>query len=829
MSGPLSELPPAPAQRNPMVAPMPGAAVDAGITDDDLMTDDERAALAPPPGIPEAPHDHDENIAELLAAAPQGATWLNATGQKLLEMVEADLRSRGPWEQRFKRGLEIVGLTDYVWSKGLEPFEGASTAIAPVLALAIVQSQARFMEEIFPAEGPVKTEVMGSETPQKRDAADRVDDHMNYQLTIEDTVYPMESEKLSLYNAIFGSAYRKGYHDYVTDQNVLRFVPATDLILPYAARNLQSSPRITHRFPVTSDEFKDGVAAGAYRDIDLQEAKSEAPDRVEQEKDKVDGVVEDEAQDDISWMFYEMDVRLSIPGFEDRDAHGNPTGIANQYVVTLEKASGDILAIRRNWDVADKLKLRETRYAEYWYLPGLGVYGTGLIHWIGTVAESATDALRALLDSATWANLQGGFKAKDAGAKAGELVMRPGVWVDVDMTADELQNAFHTPPTHEPSPALFQLLGYLGDQAQKFSSTSDLMIGEQDAKGAPVGTTVALIEQGSKVYSGIHKRAHLAAGVEFRMLFKLNAKHIPAEGYPYQVPGNDLQVYQADYNEKLVGVVPVSDPNIYSQTQRIALAQACYQLYKDNPDAFRRTAVLRNLLKAMKHPDIENCLIDDENMPDVDPVTENAAMATGHPAHAIEGQDHDAHLLVHMAFMQHPQFGGLPQAQQVLGPPMMAHIAAHLALKQADIFRKLGVPVPKMNLTAAPGTPLEAGDQQQPQPGGAQPNQIAQAAAAQVQAFMQQSGLTTTPPNQQDAQLGEDLQKAKIFNLISLGAQALAKAGATFQEEAANAGNVVQDMTITPPAPGGAPPAMGTAVAPPPPPGAAPLMRPPGT
>lgn len=790
MSGPSVAA--APATRSPMIAPLPEEDTGAGIPEADLHTLEELAAggddtspLAPPP------YDHDENLAMALAQSVGGIAWMDRQGTKIRDAIEADLRSRAEWERRFKRGLEIIGLTDFVWDKGVEPFEGASTAIAPVLATAIVQSQARFMEEIFPAEGPVKTVVMGKETPQKRDSADRVQQHMNYQLTMEDDVYFMESQKLGLYLPIFGCGYRKAYHDFVTDSNVLRFVPGEDLIMPYSARNLSSSPRVSHRFQVTSEEFAEGRAAGAYRDVELQEEKPGADDdKIQNLRDKVDSVTEDVADDDVSWTFYECDLRLDIPGYEDVNGAGVKTKLSLHYTVTLEKVSGKIVAIRRNWDKEDHLKLRCTRYAEYWYLPGLGCYGTGLIHWIGTIAEAATDSTRALLDSATWANLQGGFKAKDSGAKAGELHMRPGAWIDVDMTADELANAFHTPPVKEPSEALFKLLGFLTEQAAKFASTTDLMVGDSQAKGAPVGTTLAMIEQGSKVYSGVHKRAHFAAGIEFRMLFDLNSKYIPDGGYPYQVPGDDVQVFREDYSRKIVNVVPVSDPNIFSQTQRIALAQSRYQLYKENPGDFRKTEVLRGLLRAFKDPDIDNVLIDFDDMPDVDPVSENVAISTGHPAKAKEGQNHDAHLLVHMSFMQHPQFGGLPQAAKLIGPAMTAHIAEHLGLKYADTMRKLGVPVGQQDLTPQAGAPLTPSvDQTVP------PDEIAAMAAQQVQAFMQQSGLTTTPPGQdQTDPLDDDIKKSTIFKNIATGAMALAKAGETFNEAAGQAGNVDDEM-----------------------------------
>lgn len=810
----------------PQVAPrMPGmTSIPTGsdaINDDDLLTPEELAQrLAQitgqdPEQLGAAAPQHDANLADLVDPAS-----LDKLGSELMEMVEADIESRQPWTARFRRGLEILGLKDFVWENGVAPFEGASTAVHPMLAEAVVQSQARLMEEVFPSAGPVKTMVMGQETPEKRDSADRVESHMNYQLTKEDTTYYMESQKLALYLPIFGTAYRKAYHDFVQDKNVLRYIPGEDLILPYTARNLTESPRKTHRFYMDRDEYSRAAAAGAYRVIDLPAPPEPTQDATKSEVDKLDSKTPATDDKDNQWTFYEIDLRLDLKGFEDKDAAGKPTGVALPYTVTVESENNKIVAIRRCWKENDPLKLMRVRYAEYWYLPGLGSMGFGLIHWVGTLAEAGTDALRALLDSATWANLQGGFKAKDAGTKAGELHMKPGVWADVDMTADELAKAFHTPPVKEPSDALFKLLGFLTEQAQRFASTSDAMVGEQDAKGAPVGTTIALIEQGSKVYSGVHKRAHFAAGIEFQMLFDLNAEYIPEEGYPYQVPGDDLAVYRADYDTTQVCVVPVSDPNIFSQTQRIALAQTRYQIAKDNPAYFKMGEVLKSLFKAFKDPEIDDNMVDPDNVPMMDPVSENVAMTTGRPVKAKDGENHDAHLVTHMSYFQHPQFGGLPQAQKLIGPAMIAHIAEHVALKYVDTQRKLGVPVPPVNLSAQAGTSISGTEQPQ------QTDAIGQLAAMQVASFMQQSGLTTTPPGQdgeaQDQEQQRRLNESKIwFNITSALAQ-MAKVGVSLEE------GMQAEAAVEGAAPGAAPPAGPTgALGGPPGPVAPPVPAPP--
>ena len=779
------------------------------IPDADLRTEDELALLVGSQGQEPLPPDqderwaaHDANLVEALSPSDLGKL-----GDKLAEQIDRDISSNKDWEQRFARGLEIVGLKDWQWSESHQaPFEGASTAVNPVLADGIIQSQARLMEEVFPAKGPAKTMVMGEEDDEKRASADRVEAHMNYQLTIEDPTYMKESEKMGIYLPMFGCAYRKGYHDYVMDQNVLRFVPGTDLILPYNARSLETAQRRTHRYELAENEYKQGVKAGAYADITLPEppvTPLAGNDRVREETDKVDGKTPEPHPDDKNFTFYECDTYLDLPGFEDKTIDPvtgatKKTGVALPFTVTLEKESHKVVAIRRCWDENDNLKRMLERYAEYWYLPGIGSKGMGLIHWIGALADAGTDALRALLDSATWANMQGGFKAKDANVKAGELHMAPGVWKDVDMTAEELSKAFHTPPFKEPSEALFKLLGFLTDLARRFCGTTDIMVGDQQAKGAPVGTTIELIEQGSKVYSGTHRRAHTANGAELRMLYRLNAQFIPLQGYPYKIPGKDMSVFQKDYNTDIVCVVPVSDPNIFSQTQRIALAQTEYQLMRDNPADFKRKEVLSRLLKALKEPDPDGVLIDHDNIPIMDPVSENIAMTTARPVKAKDGENHDAHLIVHMSFMQHPQFGGLPQAKELIGPAMMAHIAEHVALKYAEVQRQMGVPVPPINLGAQPGESVAGAEQPQ------QAMAIAMAAAGMTGQFFQMSGLTTTPPGQDGANQ-EVVDKhhesqAKQWSYITAGLASLAKAGQTLQQgQAAEAAILNGDGTAAPP------------------------------
>lgn len=763
-----------------MVTEMPGADDAQQFSDQDLMTQEELAAQngGALSGVAPPPQPFDANLADGM-----DENILKEIGNELIEIIAADLASRKDWEQRISRGLAMIGLVDFAFEDGKAPFEGAATVVHPMLAEAGVQSMARAVEELLPAQGPAKTLVMGVEDEDKRAAADRVADHMNYQLTIEDEAYFEETNKLHLYNSWFGSVFRKGYHDYLTDKNVLRMVYGIDIILPYDATSSHTSPRITHRFKLIDNDLKRMMKAGAYRKAELSEPSDPEPNEAQAALDGVDAITEVRHDKDLIYTIYEIDIPWDLKGYED------PDGISLPYTITLDKDSEKVLAIRRCWKEKDPLKCRRTRYAPYSYLPGLGPYGYGLLHMLGSLADAASGALRGLLDSATWANMQGGFVAKDANPKSGTLARSPNEWLQLDMTAEELKNAFYTPPATTPSTAMFQLLGMLTELGRRFAGTMDLMVGDGKNNG-PVGTTIAMIEQGQKIYSSIHKRGHASVGIELRMLYELNAENIPEEGYPYKIPGDDLTVFRQDYDETIVSVVPVSDPNIFSQTQRIAQAQAVYEMYLKEPHKFVAYEVYKRVLTSLKISDIDTLLIDDTKpVPPMDPVSENMAMATGRPVKAHEGEPHQAHLAVHMAFVTHPQFGGNPEAQKMIMPAMMAHMAEHVALLYADIMRQFGVQVPQADMSAPPGQPMS----QQPfDPNAAA--QIAQQAAAMSQAFMESTGMVT-PPHDADAQAAETrLTNAKAFSAFGTGAMGLAKAATTILQGEAELAGLTQTL-----------------------------------
>ena len=707
-----------------------GSVPDASaIPSEELLTFEEALLLGEPDEDQDSP-EHLQNLAEVM-----DEDKLQDLGDELCRLVKEDDESRADWKQRFARGLEILGIKEANWEKGEELFEGCSKVVHPLIMEAVVQYQARAVEELFPATGPVKAVILGHEDNERRVKADRVQDHMNYQLTQEDLTYFKETGKLHMYLPIFGSAYRKGYHDPITDRNILRFVSAEDLILPYNARSLQESPRITHKFDLTENEVKAYIANEYFRDVETEPSEPE-DDAAKSALAEIEGREKTTTKDNQVFEIFECDCFLDLPGYESKD------GVALPYVVTMDSNDGTVYSIYRNYDESDFLKERTKRFAEYGFVPGLGAYSFGYIHMIGSLAQAATGTLRALLDSAAFSNVQGGFKAKDSNTQAGEVSLEPGVWKDVDMTAEELRNAFYTPPFKEPSAALFSLLSFLSEEGRRFASVTNVMAGDGENYG-PVGTTVALIEQASKVYSGINKRAHASAAEEFRILYRLNAENTPEEGYPYAVEGADRAVYRSDYTEGVVEVVPVSDPNIFSTTLRIAQAQALIQMSQTFPHLYNQREVNRRMLEAMRVASIDDVLLDPENVPEMDAVTENVAMLSNRPVKALEHQDHMAHLAVHMSFQTHPQFGGLPQAQQTIGPAMMAHMAEHLGLLYAQRNREMGVPVPSINLATQPGEAINP-------PGGEEyEQQITQSAAQMVQQFMQQSGLQA-PPQQEE-------------------------------------------------------------------------------
>ena len=664
--------------------------------------------------------DHwNSNLAELI-----DPMFLGRMGDDILELVEADKQTRQEWTERFARGLEILGVRDM--PKGAGAFNGAATVTHPLLMEAVVQFQARAIEEVFPSAGPVKAVVLGDKTEERMAQAERVADYMNYQLTREDKSYFWNVDQMLFMLPISGSAFKKCYRDRLHARYQARYVPAEDFIVPYSATSLEDAPRYTHVIRMSPNDVKKMQARRAWRAADLGEPASPSRSETRELIDEADGRQPSGHESDNQHEIYEVHIDWNLVGFED------PDEIALPYIVTIDRETRQVLAIGRNWKQNDPLQKKRIWFVHYKYLPGVGFYGFGLIHAIGSLAEAATGALRALLDAAAFSTLQGGFKSKDARLPAGAMHLEPGVWKDLDLTAEELNKAFYTPPFKEPSPAVYQLLALLVQSGQRFASTTEAMVGDADNK-APVGTTVALIEQGSKVFSGIHKRTHIAAGEEFGIQFEINAEHVPLDGYPYDVPGASREIFADDFDGN-VEVAPVSDPNIFSSTQRIMIAQSTLQLAMGAPQLYNLVEVHRRMLSALRVPQPDALLIDPENMPPMDPVSENMALLVMRPIRAFMDQDHEAHIAVHLSFFQHPEFGGNPAAQQAIGAAMMAHLGEHMAWLYKMRMGQLGVPTSPVDLQAEPGQPVALAD-----PAGQ--NLIAALAAQQSAAFMQMRGI----------------------------------------------------------------------------------------
>lgn len=693
---------------------------------------------------PEPTRDTDdpgENLAEQISP-----TDLGVMAVELLEHIDADIASREEWERRMARGIAVMGLRDD--PEFTPPFIGASEVTHPLLAEAIVQFQSRAVTEIFPPGGPVKCIVVGESDEESEAQRERVEAHMNYQLTIEDRGYFPDVDKMLFRLPIEGSVFRKCFYDQLTGMTKSRAVKAGDLIVPYSASSLEDTPRITHRMHVQPNDVKKLQAVGYYRATsitDMPPAEKEIGD-LDEAIDTAESRTLSEHPDDTEHLIYECCCDYDLPG-----DLADPEGIARPYIVTIDADNQDILAIRRNWRDEDDLKRKRLYYTHYQYLPGLGFYGYGLFHMIGGLAEAATGAVRALLDSAAFATLQGGFKSSDAAVKGGDMELSPGEWKDIDLTAEELDKAFKTIPWKEPSPAMFQLLGMLTESGQRFASTTESMVGDASNNG-PVGTTVALIEQGSKVYSAIHKRIHFAAGCEFSCLAELNGEYLPDEGYPYTVEGEERTIARADYDDR-VDVVPVSDPNIFSATQRIAIAQTGMQLAVQAPQLYDMYEVHKRMHVALRTPAMDEILIDPDQSEHLDPMTENAAILTGRAVKVFPEQDHQAHIAVHMAFLQHPEFGGNKTAQKMIMGAMMAHIAQHAAYQYLIGMQMQGVPVQLPDLGAKRGSdlvkaPLDPMTE----------NMVAQQQAAQAQLLSKVRGV----PDMQQDEASAERMKAQI-------------------------------------------------------------------
>lgn len=643
-----------------------------------------------------------QNLADLLSEDE-----LEELGSEINRLVESDEESRSEWYKRYKAGLEALGI--YNVEKVNEVLDTVQIK-HPLLIEAATQFQSRAMAELLPAKGPVKAGLFGDVDRELFDQGRRIEQFMNYQITIEDRGYYDERDMMLFKLPFTGSEFDKQYYCPVKKRVVSKWVHAENFIVPYKTTSLEDAPRYTEALYMQHNQYRRLVKAGFYRDVELSDSGETTEEGEKAGVFEVIDTMQGESKPSAAiegskeHKFYECHLDYDMPGFED--------DIALPYVVTVDSETGEVLAIYRNWKESDEDQRKRVWYTHKKFLPGFGFYGFGLLHAIGGLGELASRLLDVLLDAGAFASLQGGFKSKDAKLK-GDVVLTPGVWNDTEMTAEELTKAFYTPPFKEPSQTLFQLLGLVVDGGQRFAATTETMVGDAATTG-PVGSMVAQIEQGSKVFSGIHKRLHKAFGDEFIHMAELNGEWLP-ETYPYKLRGAEQNVLRQDFDGR-VDVIPVSDPNIFSSAQRLAIAQTTLQIVGQFPDlADRREAVL-DLMTAIRHPDPERLFPEKETTepPRADPVTEGSLMLTGKPVKAFGDQHHQAHTMVHQLQMQ--------QAPDEVKPMIQSHIMEHLSLHQRlEMQNAMGFALP------------EAGQQIPPEA----ENQIAMRAAQVAQQMMQ--------------------------------------------------------------------------------------------
>jgi hypothetical protein len=606
-------------------------------------------------------------------------------------MFEADKGSRSDWENMFAKGLDLLGLKTEERTK---PFRGAAGVAHPMLTEAIIQFQAQALKELLPAGGPVRSAIMGKETVEKYQQASRVQDFMNYQITTVMEEYTPEFDQQLFYTGYGGSTFKKVYYDYQLGRMVSKLCLADDVYIPYNGSSVVSQcPRLTHRIPMDSNEYKKRVLSGEYLDLEVQTMATPAdPSPIQAAVDKVVGV---QPTDDIGEVFLlEQLVDLDLPGFEDKDEKGNPTGIKRPYVVTLAEDSLKVVGIRRNWKQGDEKYLRRNYFVHYVLVEGPGAYGLGFVHLIGGLSKAATSALRQLIDAGTLANLPAGFKAKGARIADDSDPIQPGEWRDIDAGGAELTASLMPLPYKEPSQVLFGLLGFLVDAGKRLSSTADMQVGDGN-QYAQVGTTLALLERGSMVMSSIHKRLHYAQTLEFRLLFEGFGQYLPDE-YPYDVPGASRRIKKSDFSN-MVSVQPVADPNIFSAAQRIQLAQMQLQLAQSAPQMHNMYEAYYRMYAALNIRDIDGILLpQNTNMPR-DPASENSDVLNGMKLKAFAGQQHDAHIAAHLMMGLSPML----QSQPMAAMELQKHILEHIRLKaeedvEAELFQQYGTDPDRM-------------------------------------------------------------------------------------------------------------------------------------
>ncbi|NWJ57998.1 hypothetical protein HX858_09685 [Marine Group I thaumarchaeote] len=598
----------------------------------------------------EGGENHFSNLAEYL---PDNV--LDPLGAELADNYTDYKSSRKEWEKTYTQGLDLLGFN---YDDRTEPFKGASGATHPVLAEAVTQFQAQAYKELLPAEGPVRTQIIGLSTPDKEAQAQRVKEFMNYQLMSQMPEYEAEFDQMLFYLPLAGSAFKKVYYDEIMQRAVSKFVPAEDIVVPYTATSLDDCESIIHKVRMTENELRKQQVGGFYKDIEVDPAYLSETDS-EKAQRELEGTTK--GRDQKIFTLLECHVSIDLEGFEDLGQDETPTGIKLPYIVTLEEGTRKILSIRRNFAAEDMMKNKINYFVHFKFLPGLGFYGFGLTHMIGGLSRTATAALRQLLDAGTLSNLPAGFKMRGIKMRDESQSIQPGEFRDVDAPGGNLKDAFMTLPFKEPSATLLQLMGVVVDAGQRFASIADMQVGDGNQQAA-VGRTVALLERGSRVMSAIHKRLYAAMKKEFTILGRVFKTYLPPE-YPYDVVGGQNQIKQMDFDDR-IDILPIADPNIFSQTQRISMAQTELQLATSNPELHNQYAIYRNMYEALGVKNIDTILKKPPQPTPKDPALEHIDALGAKPFQAYPGQDHRAHITAHLNFMATNLVRNAPMVQQ---------------------------------------------------------------------------------------------------------------------------------------------------------------------
>ena len=685
-------------------------------------------------------YDHMANLAEII-----DDDVLGEISSELRSLYEEDMESREDWEEAYTKGLDLLGIK---YQERTQPFEGASGVTHPLIAESVTQFQAQAYKELLPAGGPVKTQVLGSKTMEKEAQASRVKNFMNYQVTEVMEEFDPDTDQMLFYLPLSGSTFKKVYFDPTKARAVSAFVPAEDLVVSYSATDLNTAPRVTHVLRMDGNQLRKMQVAGIYKDVEVT-VDDNVDDQVRDKVDELEGLSKGYT-DDIHTVL-EMHVDLDLEGFEDIGADGQPTEIKLPYVVTIDHGSGEILSITRNYDANDSLKRKRQYFVHYKFLPGLGFYGFGLIHMIGGLGRAATSILRQLIDSGTLANLPSGFKARGIRIRNDDEPLSPGEFRDIDAPGGDIRNSIIPLPFKEPSGTLAQLLASLIEGGRRFVSIADQQIGDGAKSGdMPVGTTVALLERGMKVMSAIHKRLHYAQKTEFRLLARIFAENLPPV-YPYEVAGAPSEIKAQDFDGR-VDVIPVSDPNIFSMSQRVTLAQTQLQLAQSNPQIHNLHEAYKRMYQALEVQNIDEILPAKKEPKPTSPSIENAKGMQGELLTAFQQQDHDAHIMAHIAFMKLPLVSTSPNIYAIFMGHLQDHVSMKARLTVMAQVQEQQAQAQQMALAAQMGAVDPMMAQQQMQAASAMSEDMVEAEVARLEAqFTQEIIQMLAPPaGQQD-------------------------------------------------------------------------------